>query len=371
MVLFYYGTFWWGRSQAEKLLRDYEEAGHMVDPEKYWLPAVNPQDDLFQDPVVQQELEEAAMIPIVARHTKLPSLAKRLPRAEMGLARVTDLAKWVTPPAADDRTAAELLLKEHRAAVGRLEALRPALSRSMELVWPVETSRDSAKIANITRPMLELPGMGNAAADIALLHIVAGDAEKAAGAVQVMLDLIRLELGPKPAPFSIDMADTLSQRVEQVIWEGVVRGIWSDDQLQAFERSLAALRPQEAAVKSHLGDIALLRSQTKWFLVSTRPFPKINISRPRKWDFPVIWGMLGNTSKQLRSPGLLLAKVVESQRKFLEVTAYSGGKPRERFTPQEQAEFRRIANAANADSIRLSGGAGQLSNLAISTLRLE
>lgn len=371
VLLFYFGTSWWGRSLAERQLHEFELAGFVVDPEKYWFPAANPEDDLFQDPLFQQELRDPALNRLVPGNTKASSRARRLPGAESRLARMTDLARWVNPPAPDDRTAAEQLLKEHHAAMERLEALRPVLSLSKQAVWPVKTSPDPTKLTNVVEPMMKLKRAAEAAGEIAVLHLATGDTDKAAGAVQAMLDVIRLELDPKPTPVSVIIADTVFQKVQRVIWEGVMRGGWSDGQLQALDQSLAALRPQQAAVTSHLGEIALLRSQTKWFLTTTRALPEIDIDLPRTWDPTEIWEKTKMTARQFRSPGLELAKGVKWQREFLDGTARSGGAPRERFTPQDLAEFRRIAGASEMDSLNFMGGASQLSFLALSTLRME
>ena len=378
VLLFYFGTSWWGRSRVERQLRDFESAGYVVDPEKYWLPSIPAQDDLFQDPLFQEEQRDRVLLPLNPGHTKIPNLAKRLPKAEPSLARMTELSRWLNPPMPDDRTAAELLLKEHHAAVERLEVLRPVFARSKQAVWPVEMAGNDfgggPELASVAGPMIRLRHSAQAAGEIAVLHFAAGDADKSAAAVAAMLDIVRLEMEPKPALVSVILADVLLRNIQAVIWEGVVRGSWSDAHLQAFDKSLASFRPQQAGLKSHLGEIALLRSQTKWLLASRRALPEIEIDWPagsRKWEPSAIWDATKEAAGQLRSPGLELAGGVKSQREFLDAVPRADGAPRERFTAQNLDEFRRIDETSGRTSLEFTGGAQALVILASSTLRME
>jgi hypothetical protein len=271
VLLVYFGESWWGRSQAERHLSDMESAGYAVDPEKYWVPAADPHVDLFKDAIFKQELDDPLLVPLAYGQIKMTNLAKRLPRAEPSLARMTDLARWFDPPMLDDRAAAEFLLKERHDVVTRLEALRPVLSRCKEAVWPVEIVRngftgEGIGLPSVAGPMMKLRQLSETAGELAIAQIIIGERDQAAASVQAMVDIARLEMDPKPSATSVVLADVMLKRIKAVIWEGGVRGGWSDDQLKGFDQSLAALRPQQAAVKAYLGEIAHLRSQTRRYL---------------------------------------------------------------------------------------------------------
>ncbi len=360
VLLFYFAVSWWGRSQAERHLKDMESAGYAVDPEEYWVPATDPRNDLFHDATFQQEVGDSLLVPLSPGYTKVPNLAKRLPRAEPSLARVTDLAHWFDPPMADDRVAAELLLKERHDAVMRLEALGPVLSRCKEAVWPVKRERSEftggVELASVAEPMMKLRLLSEAAAELAIVHLIVGERDKAAEAVEAMLNLARLEMDPKPSFTSVILADVMLKRTQAVIWEGVMRGGWSGYQLKGFDQSLAALRPQQAAVKSYLGEIAHLRSHTRGSLSHyARALPEMDEDwlRDWTWDRQEIWDKTKEIASGLRPPGTELAEGVKSQRECFDRAARLDGASGGRFTRQDLIEFRRMSEASR-DTILLS-----------------
>src|SRR5690606_13256763 len=120
---------WWARSTAKRHLHALEAAGHTVDPERYWTPSADPDDDVFRHPAMIAEMEEKRVMRVRDRAHGIPGLAKRFPAAQPALGRVTDLARWFEPPIEDEKSAAERLLEGQRDVLERLEALRPAFAR--------------------------------------------------------------------------------------------------------------------------------------------------------------------------------------------------------------------------------------------------
>ncbi|MCW1921931.1 hypothetical protein OKA05_05165 [Luteolibacter arcticus] len=365
VLLVYFGASWWGKSRAERLLRDMESAGYAVDPEKYWVPAKDPHADLFKDATFQQELEDPLLIPLAYGETKMANRAKRLPRAEPNLARLTDLTRWLDPPMPDERAAAGFLLKERHDAVMRLEALQPVLSRSKEAVWPVTRVRNGftggPELANVTGSMMKLRYLSETAAELAIAHFVVGEGNKAAAAVLAMLDVARLEMDPKPALTSIILADVMLRRIQAVIWEGGMRGGWNEDQLKPFDQALATLRPQQAAVKAYLGEIAHLRSQTRWYLSHyARALPEIDDDwhRDWTWDWQESWDKTKKIASEFRPPGLILAGGVKSQRESFELAARFDEGLGERFTPADLIGFRRMRDGSPDSNSLVFGSPG-------------
>jgi hypothetical protein len=222
---------------------------------------------------------------------------------------------------------------------------------------------------------MKLRQLSETAGELAIVWIIVGEKEHAAAAVEAMMDIARLELDPKPSITSVVLADVMLRRIQAVIWEGGLRGGWSDDQLKGFDRSLAAFRPQQAAVKSYLGEIAHLRSQTRWYLAHyARALPEFDDDwrRDWTWDWRENWEKTKDIASGLRPPGLELAKGVKSKREYFELAARfdetSGG----RFTRQDLLEFRRMKEASgDAISLVFENPGFTLSFLAGTALRTE
>jgi hypothetical protein len=362
VLLVYFGASWWGKSQAERLLTDMEAAGYAVDLEQYWVPATDPLADLFKDATFQLELEDPLLVPLAYGGSKMARLAKRPSRAEPSLVRITDLAHWFAPPMPDDRAAAEFLLKERHDAVMRLEALRPALSRSTEAAWLVRRSfTGGAELANVAESMMTLRRLSETAGELAIAYLAVGEGDKAAAAVEAMLDIARLEMDPKPSITSVALADVMLRRIQAVIWEGGMRGSWNDDQLKGLDQALAALQPQRAAVKAYLGEIAHLRSLTRWCLSRYgRVLPEMDGDwlKDWTWDRQEIWDKTKGIASEVRPPGFKLAEGVKSQRESYEHAARLDERPGERFTREDLMEFRRMRDPSSAEPSLVFATAG-------------
>ncbi len=374
IAAFYPIAGWWGRQQVKRYIQDLEAAGYAVDPEKYWTPAADLDDDVFQHPTMRQEMEKPLVSLVLERKPPIPGLAKRIPRMEPRLARTADLTLWFDPPEADEKAAAERLLEGQREVVERLEALRPALARR-EAVWPVRRMRNEftsgVEVATIAGEVIRLQGMAGVLGEISMFHLAAGDAGAAAADVDAMLEIARLELEPKPAIIAMIVTYAVLRNAQTTIWEGVVRERWDEAQLKAFDARLAALNPQQAAIRCHLGEIALQRDGMKLLLERySNDLPRIDEDWKEGWDWDpkTILERSKELGGELRPPGFALADVVRSQRNFLEHATLSGGSPRSQFTGEDLATFREKEEASQAPGL---DGWGMLNILISNTLNIE
>ncbi|WP_264499892.1 hypothetical protein [Luteolibacter flavescens] len=343
-MLFYFAASWWGRSQAERLVRDMESAGYAVDPVKYWVPAINPQEDLFSDPVYLKELRD----PKLVRPTDLASFPHG---AEPALARLSDVGSWFDPRMADEDAAAALYLHRQQEAVERLEELRPVLARSKEAVWPAGPDVD---FPSVSKAMQDLGLSSLAAGQLALAQLILGESDEAAGAVKAMLDVSRLMLEPKPNLFSLTLARFSMEAAIAVIWEGTIRGSWTDDQLREFDRALAGLRPRQAAVKGPLGEIAHLRPDIRG-MISNYPqaLPSVSGSwfSGWSWDRDVIWENSREILTDLQPSGLELASKAKAHREFLDRAILFDRESKDHFTREDFESFRELrASSVNRNS---------------------
>lgn len=280
------------------------------------------------------------------RAHEIPGLAKRFPAAQPALGRVTDLVRWFEPPIEDEKSAAERLLEGQRDVLARLEALRPALTRK-EAVWPVKKVDfrlpEGVEFPSPAEEMIRLRWISDAFGEAAVLHMAAGDADAAADCVDAMLDIARLELESKPAVLSLVLADVVLKGVGRAIWEGVVRESWNESHLGAFEAELAALDPQAAALRSHLGEIAFARASTTMLLAlvpDDAPKVESDWKDGWAWDRQTIRERIHELWLELRPPGLAVLEVVRARRIYLKHATSSGGAPRSGFTHHNLAVFR-------------------------------
>jgi hypothetical protein len=345
-------TNWLGRRAVERHVARLEAEGHAVDPERYW-SAVRPEDDVFQHPVMVQELEQKKVVSISDREPAIPGLASRPvsrsvrpPKRELEFAKGLDVRLWFAPPETDERIAAERLLKEMADTVQRLDDLQPALDRPVA-AWPVERTKNELtqgiEVPQIATSVLGFRRIVGAYGEVAMLKLATGDALAASKDAGAVLRIAALNLEHKPSILSLLVADATLQVAHGIIWEGVLRERWTEPVLLEFERKLATLRPQQAASQCYLGEIAFARSKAELLLaLSEKPRPRSSfpLTQDWKWERERILGRIRGIWRDLRPRGVELMKWVESDRVFIDNARQTSGGARTRFSSADLKFFR-------------------------------
>lgn len=380
-------TNWLGSRAVERHLADLEADGHAVEPESYW-SAARAEDDVFQHPVMLSELKNQKVVSISDCEPAIPGLARRPPKREPEFAKGLDVRLWFDPPEADERVAAERLLKEMADSVGRLDALYAALDRPVA-AWPVERTKNEfthgIEVPQIASSVLRLQRIAGVSGEVATLKLVKGDAPAAFRDVGAVLRVAALDLEQKPSILSLVAADATLQVAHGVIWEGVLRECWTEPMLLEFERKLSSLRPQQAASRCYLGEIAFARSKAELLLaLSTKPRPRSSfpLTQDWKWERERALGRSRAIWRDLRPSGVELMKCVESDSVFIHHSSQATRGARTRFSSADLKFFRDryescpeawLINPAWLSDRRDADAEGwsQLSNLAQLALRLE
>ena len=339
-------TGWLGRWQVKRHLAGLEAAGYAVDPEKYYVPSKSPDDDVLQHPAMIRERDDPKLARVYDREPKIPGLARRQPRVNAALAEENDLRLWLDPPPADERAAAEQLLAELADAIRRMDEIRPALERR-EAAWPLEYSTHfltgETGIPNVVSGQFLLKRLVQFQAELALIQLADEDSSSAAIGVTSMLEICRVFLDSRPNLVSLLLADVTLRATEQLLREGVRRGMWTADQLVDFDKHLGTLDPQASASRCFRGEVAFARWEAERLLAAPDEIGakgELEWKEGWKWDRQRIVGRSRALWRQLRPAGLDLMQSVEADRIFVRHAAESHGVPRTGFTPEEMLDFR-------------------------------
>jgi hypothetical protein len=337
---------WLGRWQVKRHVTALEAAGHAVDPEKYYVPASSPERDVFRHPAMIRELEDPKVKGLWDRETRIPGLLRYRPRIQPHFAAGSDVRGWFAPPGPDEKQAALRLLGELREATGRMDELRPALARpeaAWSIRWVANQFTKGRKVPEVASSMFHLRSLLRFQSERVPLHLAVDDSASGSECVASMVDIGRHLLESRPSMISVLLAEGTFAEIERSVWEGAIRGAWTEEQLAMFETRLVSLDPQASTRSSFRGEAAFARSNSRIVLEEVsevRAKRRIAWSEGWEWNRERIAERSRAIWRGVRPQGIDLMKWVEGERTFFAQMGTKGGVPRTRFTPEDLTFFR-------------------------------
>ena len=268
IVLFYGIANWYGTWAIEREAKLLKAAGWPVNYEEVIGPPSSAEDDVFQHPVMIRELE----LPNAQQLRPLKAMAssgtisgitsKRSWRGNSDLSRLSDVRELVEParPHEPEMEVAKGVRDLMQPQSQRLDEMMTALSRR-EIGWP--TALPSAPdIPGIEFPLSRVKNWAFVAYEHALVCLAAGDAFTAAKDVEFLF-ACHAQLERRPLLSFFVAAEAVDHWVQEVIWEGIKRGMWNDAQLVRFAAHLSASNAEERFLAVMRSEAALLIAFTK------------------------------------------------------------------------------------------------------------
>ncbi len=341
-----YGVVNW---HGERKLAEYGEwlrtEGYAATLDEYYPAAANPEEDVLQHPAMVAEV--AAEDQLTQVHggwllSRLPGLAKNLPKADPERGERQDVRAWFDPPRhATEEEAAREILGALSSEQQRMDGLIEALQRP-QCAWQVRENAGFRWAGEQQSVMLRLSGF---AKDLAILHLAVGDSEAAAALLEAELKLAA-DLYRLPSPYSCLLAHVILERSQSILHEGITRQAWSEATLARLDSRIAALDPQAACVASMRGHIPVDVEG----LVTLMQTGDLKLLEGWELDGENIVKRLRETWQVVRPVGALKLELVESQQQIVaEIVARKGVVPA-RFNRAEVLEFERKEVAARTKS---------------------
>jgi|GEM_PF-1869486 len=331
----YFGMVNW---MGERALAEHREwlvaNGYTLTVRDHFPPAANPDADVLQHPAMVAEMAATDRLDGLHRgsaRNRLPGLAKHRPSVDAERGELQDVRTWFDPPrhATDAEAAKEILaaLTPERQRMGRVvEALqRPQCG------WQLKTNENSyISVAG----QLAMFGPARFASEVAVLQLVAGDAEAAALLLEAELALVAHQYRG-PSLMSCDMAGAFLQQAQPVLQEGIARQAWSEAMLARFAAQLAALAPQAAFVDCLRGEVSFGMHA----LPMTLQRPELNLLDGWEPDREAVAARLREIWQTVRPVGAIKQEFIAAQQQLVAETDMSMGVPRIRFSREESMRF--------------------------------
>lgn len=268
IAAFYGIANWYGTWAIECEAQTLKAAGWPVNYEEVIGPPSSAEDDVFQHLVVVRELE----LPNVQQLRPLKAMAFsgtisgitniRSWLGNADLSRLSDVRKLVEParPHEPEMEVAKGVRDLMQPQSQRLDEMMTALDRR-EIGW--STALPSAPdIPGIEFPLSRVKSWAVVAYEHALVCLAAGDSSAAAKDVAFLL-ACHSQLERRQLLSFFVAADTVDDRLQEAIWEGIKRGMWNDAQLAQFAVHLNASNAEERFLAVMRTEAALLIAFTK------------------------------------------------------------------------------------------------------------
>lgn len=342
--------------EMEKLAARVAAAGVPLSFVDYCSQGIAEDDDVFSHPAMADEMRARRLKGIHIRDLNIPDLAKRQPRSQPDLGVPHDVAAWFDPPpAGGEEVAARILLASQEPELEQLRKIGEALARP-DAVWM--ENFDSSERPDFSRVLL-MQGIARYALETGVFHLAAGDAQAAQTHGRIILDIMRAGLESRPTTLSLLISASANRNLGQLIWEGIVRGIWSEPQLADFEAKLLRLKPGAAHPESQKGEISLMTD----LLIKSRSngYPNDGFGLKYGWEAAPerIFARLRGLWWQLGPRGRRVIADVRSVGILLDESLQKGGAGCE-LTREDIERFDLISSAA--PEIILANDNGDLSN---------
>jgi len=238
------------------------DAGFAKSYFEYCNPEIPADEDVFEHPAMLDADIRNLAGPYISEMS-LPGLARRAPKTQMDLAEPMGVAGWFDPPlpGGGDEVAGDALLRHFSPQIIHLEQVADALNRprsswgiSPEESRPISDRPDFFSIAR-------LRGAAEFASKIAVFELAVGESKRAAEKVGMILDFEEHLLGSNPTGLTVLIAKIGMANAKMVVWEGIMREAWLDEDLLEFDQRLEKLEPRLAIVEAQKGALAFQRSE--------------------------------------------------------------------------------------------------------------
>ena len=268
IVGFYGIANWYGSWAIERETQALRAAGWPVSYEEVVGLPSSAEDDVFQHPVVVRELElpngqQLRPLKAMASSGTISGItSKRSWRGNADLSRLSDVRELVEParPHEPEMEVAKGVRDLMQPQSRRLDEMMAAFS-GREIGW--STAVPSAPdIPGIELPLSRVKFWAMVAYEHALVCLAAGDASTAAKDVEFLF-ACHAQLERRPLLSFFVAAEAVDHWVQEVIWEGIKRGMWNDAQLVRFAAHLSASNAEERFLAVMRTEAALLIAFTK------------------------------------------------------------------------------------------------------------
>lgn len=244
-----------------------------------------------------------------------------------------------------------------------MEALRDALARP-EAAWGIRWTTSDSTIGNavpeVATQMFFLRSLVRFESELVPLHLAHGDSDSAAECVRSMTRICSHLLDSRSSVVTLLLADAVAVEIERGIWEGVIRGVWSESQLAEFEKRLGELDPQASAARSFRGEVAFARWKSEAVLQQVdeaRLKRELHLTSGWEWNGNRISKRGRAIWRTVRPQGINLILWVKGERLMVEHLSKAEREAGARFGYDELRYFqRRDADSPRALFVDPAGG---------------